>query len=130
MRVPHGCHGLRAFTRAARRTTASETYVIYSHKKNPFPVGNPLANALVVIVGTVMIGLSLILGFFAFIAIGSVVLVMAAIIGIRIWWLQRRLRKEGVLRPDAPEASGGSIEIIEGEYRVVSRDSRDDDRHG
>lgn len=121
-----GRHGSKAFIRAARRRTRSEKYVIYSHKKQPFPLGNPLANALVVIVGALLIGLSLILGFFAFIAIGSVVLVMAAIIGIRIWWLQRRLRKEGLLDPDPRQS--GSVEIIEGEYHVVSRDTRGDDR--
>ena len=98
----------------------------YSQRKPPFPVGNPLTNALMVIVGAVLIGLSLVLGFVAFVAIGSVVLVMASIIGIRIWWLQRRLRKEGVLRPETTRTRGDRIEIIEGEYHVVSRNRKND----
>lgn len=98
----------------------------YSQRKQPFPVGNPFANALVIIVGSLAIGLSLILGFFAFIAIGGIVLVMAAIIGIRVWWLQRRMRKQGWEAPDAQRTSTGSIEIIEGEFREVSQQRRDE----
>ncbi|MGB5247853.1 MAG: hypothetical protein WBM54_03365 [Woeseia sp.] len=89
------------------------------------PAGNPIANALVVLVGIVMIGLSLVLGVVAFVAIGSIVLVMAAIIGIRVWWLQRRLRKQGMHAPERPRPVDAETEVIEGEYRVVSRDVDD-----
>jgi uncharacterized membrane protein len=97
--------------------------VNYSQKRHSLPSGNPIANALVVLVGIVLIGLSLVLGVVAFLAIGSVVLVMASIIGIRVWWLQRKFikkaaRQGGPIRP--PTADG---DVIEGEYRVVSRDS-------
>jgi predicted lipid-binding transport protein (Tim44 family) len=100
--------------------------VNYSQKRQTLATGNPLANALVVLVGIVLIGLSLVLGIVAFIAIGSVVLVMASIIGIRVWWMQRRFRRQagGQSGPTAPPSSADG-DLIEGEYRVISRDTED-----
>jgi hypothetical protein len=99
----------------------------YRHRQ--FPAGNPLANALVVIVGALAIGASFVLGVVAFVALGSIVLVLAGIVGIRIWWMNKRLKRrfpEGV-HQQAP----GSVntEVIEGEYRIVSakKEARDDD---
>lgn len=93
-------------------------------KNNQFPAGNPLANALVVIVGALAIGASLVLGIVVFIALGSIVAVLAAIIGIRIWWMNRRLRRQF---PDGPATKRRTddVRVIEGEYRVVSRDRRE-----
>lgn len=84
-----------------------------------FPAGNPIANALVVIAGIVVIGLSLVLGFVMFVALGSLLLVLGAIIGIRVWWLNRRLRKQAG-QPGAKTKHYESIEIIEGEFRDIS----------
>ena len=95
------------------------------NKQRQVPLGNPLANVLVVIVGALAIGVSLVLGFFAFLVLGSIVLVMAAIIGIRLWWFQRQMRKNSARSPHRPDsaAPGG---IIEGEFKVVSGDTRRD----
>lgn len=87
------------------------------------PTGNPFANALVVVVGIVMIGFSLVLGVVAFVAIGSIVLVLAAIMGIRLWWLQRRLGKRATTEPGPVRRDAADGDVIEGEYRVVSRDT-------
>lgn len=90
--------------------------VRYSTSNRGFPAGNPLANALVIIVGALVIGASIVLGFLAFVVLASVILIMAAIIGIRVWWLNRKFRKaaaEG--RGGAPKPGG----VIEGEYHVV-----------
>lgn len=81
-----------------------------------FPAGNPIANAIVIIVGALAIGASLVLGFFAFVVLASLLIVFAAIIGIRIWWFRFKLRKSGAPDPFEPPADGG---VIEGEYRVV-----------
>ena len=97
----------------------------YFQKRHQLPTGNPLANALVIVVGTLLIGASLVLGLFAFIAIGSLVLVMAAIIGVRVWWLQRKLAKAARKQAGRKRPAGESVEIIEGEYRIVSRDTDD-----
>ena len=44
------------------------------------PVGNPIANILVVIAGVLAIGVSIVLGFFAIVALGALILVTAAVI--------------------------------------------------
>jgi len=84
-----------------------------------FPAGNPIANALVVIAGIIVIGLSLVLGFIMFVALGSLLLVLGAIVGIRVWWLNRRLKKQAG-QSGAATRHYESIEVIEGEFRDVS----------
>jgi len=96
--------------------------VQYSSSKNSFPAGNPIANALVVVAGVLAIAASIVLGFFAFVALSAIILVAAAIIGVRVWWFKRKLRH------GAGVTSGGtepmkSESVIEGEYRVVHKDS-------
>lgn len=98
----------------------------YSSPKRGFPAGNPIANALVVIVGVLAIGASIVLGFFAFVVLSSIVLVLAAIIGIRLWWFNRKLVKSGAMSDEAgPSAPTG---VIEGEFRVVERSDSDPER--
>ena len=91
----------------------------YSSVNRGIPGGNPIANALVVIVGVLAIAASLVLGFFAFVVLGSIVLVLGAIISMRVWWLNRKLGKQ--LRNSEAKSQGG---VIEGEYRVVKRDEK------
>ena len=83
------------------------------------PVGNPIANALVVIVGALAIGASIVLGFVAFVVLGSVVLVLGAIISLRVWWFNRKLKQQAGAQPP-PETQGQRV--IEGEYHVVKGD--------
>ena len=93
-----------------------------------FPAGNPIANALVIIVGSLVIGASLVLGFVAFLVLACILFVLAAVVGIRLWWFRRKLRKAGV-SPDSERGGrrrpGG---VIEGEYRVVIEERERDDR--
>ena len=86
------------------------------HIKSGPAGGNPLANVLVVIVGAIVITVSLVLGFFAFLALSAVVLVAAAVIGIRVWWAKRNMPKNA-----EPTANVGA-EFIEGEFHVVKKD--------
>ena len=90
-----------------------------------FSAGNPIANALVVIVGALAIAASIVLGFVAFVVLGSIVLILAAIVGIRVWWFNRRLRRQGgVARPGARSDAGAPGGVIEGEYHVVKGDEK------
>ena len=92
-------------------------------KHRQFPPGNPLANALVVVVGAIVIAVAFVLGVFALVALASAVMVLAAIIGVRVWWLQRKVgaaRKNHVNQKGGPAADG---EVIEGEFRVVGPDN-------
>jgi len=92
----------------------------YSSTNSGFPAGNPIANALVVIVGALAIGASLVLGFFAFVVLGSIILVLGSIVAIRVWWFNRKLAREaGKQPPPQSQQTGG---VIEGEYHVVKGD--------
>lgn len=98
----------------------------FTNSRSPggIPGGNPIANIFVVIIGALAIGASLVLGFFAFVILGSIVLMMAAIISLRVWWLKRKLRAQGKSGGNvAGKPSGG---VIEGEYQVVA-DEREDE---
>jgi len=91
----------------------------YSSVNRGFPAGNPLANALVIIVGTLAIAASVVLGFFAFVVLGSVLVILAAIIGIRLWWFNRKMRRSPEFREATGRSRSGANETIEGEYHVV-----------
>ena len=86
------------------------------HIKNGLSSGNPLANVLVVILGAIVIGVSVVLGFFAFIALSAIILVAASVIGVRVWWAGRQMPIQAV--PD--DTSRG--DTIEGEFHVVKKD--------
>lgn len=86
------------------------------------PYNSPFANALVVVVGVVAIVISLVIGIVAFFALGAAVLVLAAIIGIRVWWLGFNVRRRN--GQHAGERASGSARttdrsVIEGEYQVI-----------
>ena len=86
------------------------------------PVGNPIANALVVVVGALVIGASIVLGFFAFLVLASIVLVLGAIVSLRVWWFNRKLRREMENQP--PRSGSARLHVIEGEYHVVKGDEK------
>lgn len=92
-----------------------------SSMKNGFPAGNPIANVLVIIAGTLVIAASIVLGFFALIALSGVVLVAAAVIGVRVWWLKRKIQ-HGEAASSGGRRQPPPAGVIEGEYQVVSKD--------
>jgi uncharacterized membrane protein YphA (DoxX/SURF4 family) len=96
--------------------------VIQEFKQRQFPAGNPLANALVVVVGVLVIAVSFVLGVVALVALLAAAVVMAAVIGVRIWWYNRNAgtRRNNHVKQGAETAK--SAEIIEGEFRVVGPD--------
>lgn len=87
--------------------------------KRGFPAGNPIANALVIVVGALVIGISLVLGFFAFVILTTILIVFSAFVGLRLWWFNRKLRqKHDASARDGHETAG----VIEGEFRVIEKD--------
>ncbi len=95
----------------------------YSFTNRGLPAGNPIANLFVILVGTVIIAASIVVGFVAFLILGTIVAVLAAGFGLRVWWLNRGLkRRQDTKKADSEARSGG---IIEGEFRVVE-DRRDE----
>jgi len=95
--------------------------MIRNSTRSGIPVGNPIANVLVVVAGILAIGVSIILGFFAFVALSALILVVAAVIGLRLWWFNRKLRQQSPSDGDTARRKPPAG-VIEGEYRVVSRD--------
>jgi predicted lipid-binding transport protein (Tim44 family) len=77
---------------------------------------------LVVIAGALAIAASVVLGLFAFIALSAIILVTAAMIGIRVWWLKRKLGDTSAAAPPRSQQAK-SQSVIEGEFRVVDKDS-------
>lgn len=93
----------------------------YTYTKRELPTANPLANALVVIAGALIIGVSIVLGFFAFLALSALVLVSAAVIGVRVWWLKRKLGDQPAANRSGPQGKAPAG-VIEGEFHVVDKD--------
>ena len=96
--------------------------MIQEFKHRQFPAGNPLANAVVIVVGVLVIGVSFVLGFVALVALLAAAVVMAAIIGVRVWWLNRKLGTRPKNHVNQAGETATSTEIIEGEFRVVGPD--------
>jgi hypothetical protein len=95
----------------------------YTSSNRGLPAGNPIANIFVILAGALIIAVSIVLGFVAFVVLGSIVAVLAAVLGLRLWWFNRKLRKQGG-GSDASRQSQ-SVPYIEGEYHVVEKDRRE-----
>ncbi len=91
--------------------------MVYTSAKRGLPGGNPLANILVIVVGALVLAASFVVGFVALVVLASVVIMMAAIIGLRLWWLTWRARR-------AAKSSSTESTAIEGEFIVVTREQR------
>jgi membrane protein implicated in regulation of membrane protease activity len=77
---------------------------------------NPLVNLLLGIVAVIVIGATIVLGFFALLALIAITLVTAAVVGARIWWARRQAPTR---EPFARNATGD--DFIEGEFHVVKK---------
>ena len=83
------------------------------------PAGGPIANALVVIVGSLIIAASIFIGFVAVLLLGSLLLVLAAVVSIRLWWIRRKMAKGPASGASTGARAADTPQIIEGEYHVV-----------
>ena len=95
----------------------------YSSLERGFPAGSPLASALVIIVGSLAIAASIVVGFFAFVILGSLLLMLAAVVSIRLWWYRRKLSRDPAFRTSHASRGAEDGRTIEGEYRVVIEDT-------
>lgn len=84
---------------------------------------NPIVNLLIIISGIIVTVASLVLGFFAFLIIGSIVLVIIFLIGIRMWWLNNKIYKNMSSRyKERAYENKKNEEYIEGVYQVIDDD--------
>ena len=91
------------------------------------PAGNPFTRLLAGVVGVLALAGAAFFGLFLFAAVIAVGLVAWAVIGLRLWWLQRRLRSAGARAEnrfaEAAEHTGREDRsVIDADYEVVSRD--------
>lgn len=100
--------------------------MIQQFRHRQFPAGNPLANALVIIVGVLVIAVSLLLGVVAFVALLAAAIVMGVVIGVRVWWLNRKSGGGRKIHVNHSRESAATGEIIEGEFHVIARDKERD----
>lgn len=100
--------------------------MIQQFRHRQFSASNPLANALVIIVGVVVIAVSLVVGVVAFVALLAAAIVLAAVIWIRVWWLNQKLGPGRKIHVNQRQRTGAGAEVIEGEFRVVSRERERD----
>ena len=70
------------------------------------------------IVGFVVLGVSFVLGAFVLAALLSFILILAVVIGIRLWWVKRKIGGAPV-----------NGEYIDAEYRVVEGNNNGTHRH-
>jgi len=92
-------------------------YIVYGGK-SPGPIGR----VLMALAAAALATLSLVLGFFFFLAFLGVGLVVAAV----MWFRLRQVRQD---IQQAEERSGrGGDSVIEGDFKVVSSEPESDDR--
>ncbi len=99
----------------------------YTYRRG-FPAGNPIANALVIIVGALVIAASIVVGFFAFVILASLLIVFSAIVAIRLWWFRRKMRKAWAESGEHGDGKPRVRRVIEGEYHVVVEERDPSDR--
>jgi len=94
------------------------------------------ASWLAILLGIIGLTVAMALGVVFFTLFLGIVVVAAAILGARIWWIRRRLLKQGMAagferRFDMGQTgTGGHGTTLEGEYRVLDEGDADADQRG
>lgn len=82
------------------------------------PPDNPLLHALALVGGALLFAALVLFSLLEFLVVASLIAVLAAVVGLRVWWQRRRAAG----RAESGEPPGASGQVIEGEYRRVSPD--------
>ena len=90
------------------------------------PPQNPLSRIIAVIIGTLVLVGSFMIGIFALLVVAGVGLIAGIAIWLRVIWIKHKLRKSGVdpsatINPSRPDQPGDSGQVLEAEYTVVSK---------
>jgi hypothetical protein len=88
------------------------------------PPQNPVMRILTAIITVIVLAGAFTLGFAALVIVAGIGLVAGIVIWLRVLWIKRQLRQNGVdlSMNDIPQAQSGNV--IDAEYTVVS-DSED-----
>ena len=97
---------------------------VYISPPGRHSTGNPLVRLLAAVAGIAAAVGAFMLGLVALAVILGVGLVFALVFWVRVWWLRRQLRRQGIepeeMLREAMKPDNG--EVIEVEYTVVSRE--------
>ncbi len=96
------------------------------HYINPPPQG-PLSRIVASIIAVFALVGAVMLGMVAFLVIAGLALVAGVALWLRIAWIKRRLKKDGVNLHDKAAESTGSGHVIDAEYTVVNPSSEQTD---
>ena len=90
--------------------------------------GNPLLQALSLLVFGVLLVGAVIMGAVVFAALLGLAVVAALALSVRGWWLRRTLRGRGPFDggPEPPGQAKGA-RLIEGEYEIIDADGKADE---
>lgn len=75
--------------------------------------------------GIIIIAISLALGFFVFLGIAGIVLLMAMVMTIRGWWYRRQFGRTSRPEQEIRRDTAVRRQTIEGEYREVGQSRND-----
>ena len=78
---------------------------------------NPLVNALLIVLGALAMAALLVVGLVAVVVLGGIVVTLAALVGLRFWWLNRRFGRQAARAARRRDGKKGAL--IEGEYRSL-----------
>jgi len=85
---------------------------------HPPPQG-PLARIVASIIAVFVLVGAVMLGMVAFLVIAGLALVAGVVIWLRIAWIRRRLKKEGIDLRDRATRAPDSSHVIDAEYTVI-----------
>lgn len=94
-----------------------ETRMRYSQYRFRLRHDNPLVNALLIVLGALAMAALLVVGLVAVVVLGGIVVTLAALVGLRFWWLNRRFGRQGAGAVRRRDGKRGAL--IEGEYRSL-----------
>ena len=91
------------------------------------PPQGPIARIIASIVAALVLVGTLAFGLIAFLVIATLAAVAGIVIWLRVWWLKRRLEKEG-FKPHEGRSSEPTGHVIDAEYTVVEESDDSPDR--
>ena len=100
----------------------------YSQYRFRLRPDNPLVNALLIVLGALAMAALLVVGLVAAVVLGGIVVMLAALVGLRFWWLNRRFGRQRARAVRRRDAKGGAL--IEGEYRSLRPEQHEARRSG